>query len=62
MLDWLQQGSNSKTFLLILFFVTFIGILLYLYTNRKRSQRLESYKNIPFEDDDVSHHKENENE
>ena len=32
--------------------VVFVGILLYVFTGKKRSKRLESYKNIPFLDDD----------
>jgi hypothetical protein len=30
----------------------FVGILLYVFTGKKRSKRLESYKNIPFQEDD----------
>ena len=48
---WFSKPENTKPVALIIFFVTFIGILLYVYGNRKRSQRLESYRNIPFQDD-----------
>lgn len=48
---WFSKPENTKPVALIIFFVTFIGILLYVYGNRKRSQRLESYKNIPFADE-----------
>ncbi|MFP4251809.1 MAG: cbb3-type cytochrome oxidase subunit 3 [Guyparkeria sp.] len=44
--------ENSKPLALILFFSTFVGIILYVYTGKKRKQRLESYKDIPFMDDD----------
>ncbi|MCK5724647.1 MAG: cbb3-type cytochrome c oxidase subunit 3 [Gammaproteobacteria bacterium] len=44
--------ENTKPFVLVLFSITFVLILLYVFTNRKRSKRLESYKNIPFQDDD----------
>ncbi|MFO7602321.1 MAG: cbb3-type cytochrome c oxidase subunit 3 [Gammaproteobacteria bacterium] len=57
--------ENSKPFVLVLFFVTFVGIILYVYSSKKRSERLESYKNIPLEDDDAeahSHHKEKNDE
>jgi len=57
--------ENSKPFVLVLFFITFIGIILYVYSNKKRSDRLESYKNIPLDDDDaepISHHKEKDDE
>jgi cbb3-type cytochrome oxidase subunit 3 len=65
MFDWIKSVADSgdaKTFLLLLFFVTFVGIILYVFTNRKRSRRLESYKNIPLEDDDVVHRKDTDNE
>ncbi|KTG16530.1 hypothetical protein AUR63_03165 [Guyparkeria sp. XI15] len=44
--------ENSKPLALILFFSAFVGIILYVYTGKKRKQRLESYKDIPFLDDD----------
>jgi cbb3-type cytochrome oxidase subunit 3 len=36
----------------VIFFVVFVGILLYVFTGKKRGKRLESYKHIPFMDDD----------
>jgi cbb3-type cytochrome oxidase subunit 3 len=51
-LQWFTKMENSKVLALIIFFVTFCLILLYVYTNKKRSKRLESYKNIPFQDDE----------
>jgi cbb3-type cytochrome oxidase subunit 3 len=50
---WLGDMENSKPLALILFFGTFVGIVLYVYTGKKRKQRLESYKDIPFQDDDA---------
>ncbi len=50
--QWFTKMENSKVLALLIFFVTFCLILLYVYANKKRSQRLESYKNIPFQDDD----------
>ncbi|MFI9654656.1 cbb3-type cytochrome c oxidase subunit 3 [Guyparkeria sp. GHLCS8-2] len=44
--------ENSKPLALVLFFVTFVGIVVYVYSGKKRKQRLESYKDIPFLDDD----------
>ncbi|MBN2871480.1 MAG: cbb3-type cytochrome c oxidase subunit 3 [Halothiobacillaceae bacterium] len=44
--------ENSKPLALILFFSAFVGIILYVYTGKKRKQRLESYRDIPFLDDD----------
>lgn len=51
-LSWFTELENSKTVALVLFFVVFCGILLYVFTGRKRSARLESYKYIPLDDDD----------
>jgi cbb3-type cytochrome oxidase subunit 3 len=54
MLDWLSwftHMENTKVFAVVLFFTTYCGILLYVFTGRKRAKRLESYKNIPFEDE-----------
>jgi len=50
-LTWFTRMENTKPFALVLFFVTFILIILYIFTGKKRSQRLESYKNIPLDDD-----------
>lgn len=52
MLQWLGRLENSKIVALLIFFVTFCGILLYVFTGKKRKQRLESYKYIPFADED----------
>ena len=54
MMEWLSQMENTKPLALVIFFVVFVGILLYVFTGKKRSKRLESYKNIPFLDDDVA--------
>ena len=59
---WFTSMENTKPFVLVLFFVTFILIVLYVYTSKKRSSRLESYKNIPLEDDDDNHHKDSDHE
>lgn len=48
---WLGRFENSKIVALLLFFFTFCGILIYVYTGKKRSRRLESYKYIPLQDD-----------
>ncbi len=49
---WVTRFETSKIVALLLFFFTFCGILIYVYTGQKRSQRLESYKYIPLQDDD----------
>ncbi len=48
---WFTDLGNSKIAALLIFFPVFIGIILYVYTNKDRSKRLESYKYIPFDDD-----------
>lgn len=51
-IDWIMDLSNSKTTGLVIFFVTFVSIIIYVYTGKERTKRLESYKDIPFIDDD----------
>ena len=51
-LSWFTRMENTKPFVLVLFTVTFVLIILYVFTNRNRGKRLESYKNIPFQEDD----------
>lgn len=51
-LVWLGRLENSKIVALLLFFFTFCGILIYVFTGKKRSRRLESYKYMPFDDDE----------
>lgn len=54
MFDWLQwftQLDNSKIFSLVLFVAAFCGILIYVFTGKRRTKRLESYKYIPFQDE-----------
>ena len=53
-LNWLGQLENSKIIALLLFFVTFCGIVLYVFTGKRRRERLESYKYIPFADEEPS--------
>ena len=52
MLDWLAQAENAKPLGLLIFFVTFCLIVLWVYGSKKRGERLEEHKNIPFLDDD----------
>lgn len=51
-LNWFTRMENTKPLVLVLFSITFVLILIYVFSNRNRSQRLESYKNIPFEEDE----------
>jgi cbb3-type cytochrome oxidase subunit 3 len=50
-LMWFSKPENTKPLALIIFFVTFIGIVIYVYGSKKRGKQLESYRNIPFLDD-----------
>lgn len=49
---WFTDLGNSKVAALVIFFVTFVGILIYVYTGKERSKRLESYRYVPFLDDE----------
>ncbi len=61
-LSWFTRMENTKPFVLVLFSITFVLILLYVFTNRNRSKRLESYKNIPFEEDENGQSKDKNDE
>lgn len=52
MFEWLSHMENTKPLALVIFFVTFVGIIVWVFSGKKRGERLESYKNIPFLDDD----------
>jgi len=49
---WILDMGNSKTVALLIFFTTYVGIIIYVYSSRKRSERLESYRNMPLMDED----------
>jgi cbb3-type cytochrome oxidase subunit 3 len=53
-LIWFSKPENTKPVALIIFFVTFVGIVLYVYGNKNRSKRLETYREIPFLDEQQS--------
>ena len=48
---WMSDLANSKITALLIFFTLFSGMLLYVYSDKKRGERLESYKNIPLDDE-----------
>jgi cbb3-type cytochrome oxidase subunit 3 len=48
---WFTSMENSKPLALLLFFGAFCGVLLYVFTGKRRTRRLESYKYIPFDDE-----------
>ncbi|WGZ95899.1 MAG: cbb3-type cytochrome c oxidase subunit 3 [Candidatus Thiothrix putei] len=49
---WILDLGNSKTVALLIFFTTFVGIVIYVYSSRKRGERLESYRYMPLMDED----------
>lgn len=51
-LSWFTRLDHSKIFSLVLFFGAFCGVVVYIFGNRRRGARLESYKHIPFQDDE----------
>ena len=50
--EWFLVMANNKSVTLVIFVITFIAILIYVYGSKKRSKRFEEYRNIPFLDDD----------
>ncbi|MEE9302875.1 MAG: cbb3-type cytochrome c oxidase subunit 3 [Thiotrichaceae bacterium] len=52
LINWFMDLSNSKSVGLVIFFITFVAIIIYVYGSKKRSERFESYRDIPFRDDD----------
>jgi cbb3-type cytochrome oxidase subunit 3 len=51
-LEWLAQAENLTGLGLLIFFVTFCLIVLWIFSNKGRSARLEEQGNIPFLDED----------
>ena len=58
---WLADLQNAKITGLLIFFITFCLIVLWVYGNRRRGERLEEHKHIPFLDDDVDEAKDKSN-
>ena len=50
--EWFMVMANNKSVTLVIFVVTFLAIIIYVYGSKKRSARFEEYRNIPFLDDD----------
>lgn len=51
-LTWFTRFENTKPLALLIFFITFCLILFYVYGSRQRGERLESYKYMPFLNDE----------
>lgn len=52
-LNWFASFENTKPVALVILFITFVLIVFYVFGSKKRSDRLESYKNMPFLDDET---------
>ncbi len=50
-MEWFSHPENTKPLGLLIFFITFCLIVLWVYGSRKRGEKLEEHKNIPFLDD-----------
>ncbi len=50
--EWITDMGNSKMVALLLFMSTFIGIVIFLFANRRRASKFETYRYIPLDDDD----------
>lgn len=50
-MEWFAHPENTKPLGLLIFFITFCLIVLWVYGSRKRGEKLEEHKNIPFLDD-----------
>ncbi len=48
---WFSRPENTKPLALLIFFFTFIGIVVYVYGSKKRSAELEAHRDIPFLDE-----------
>lgn len=51
-MEWLLDEGNRKTLALVIFFLTFCGIIIYVYGSRRRGEQIESYKHVLFLDDE----------
>lgn len=49
--EWFMVMANNKATTLVIFVITFLAIIIYVYGSKKRSKRFETYRNIPFMDE-----------
>lgn len=50
-LSWFTMMEHTKPLVLVLFSITFTGILIYVLGGKKRGQRLESAKYVIFDEE-----------
>ncbi len=60
--QWFTDMGNTKPLALVMFFVTFVSIIVYVYFNKERSKRFESYRFIPLADKDDEYDEKKSNE
>jgi cbb3-type cytochrome oxidase subunit 3 len=51
LLTWLAEARNAKSLGLLIFFITFCLIVLWVYGSKRRGEKLEAHKHIPFLDE-----------
>jgi len=51
-IEWFMVLANAKIVSMLILFTTFTAIVIYVYGSKKRGERFETYRNIPFLDDD----------
>ena len=51
-IEWFMVLANAKIVSMLILFTTFTAIVIYVYGSKKRGERFESYRDIPFLDDD----------
>ncbi|MHB1677655.1 MAG: CcoQ/FixQ family Cbb3-type cytochrome c oxidase assembly chaperone [Sulfuriferula sp.] len=51
-LNWFVSFEHAKPLALVILFITFVLILVYVFGNKRRGERLESYKDMLFHDEE----------
>lgn len=51
-LQWFTDLGNSKTAAAVIFMTVFVGIIIYVFTNKDRKARYDKYRSIPLMDDE----------
>ncbi len=49
---WFTDHNNSKMAAVVIFFVVFVGIIFYVFTNKDRKARYDAYRSIPLMDEE----------
>lgn len=51
-LYWFTDHGNSKIAAVVIFFIVFVGIIFYVFTNKDRKARYDAYRSIPLMDEE----------